>query len=78
MTQWLGNKGLLCIHGLTVKVCKQTILSKKDLPYKYEAIDIKTLELKKMTQDELDYLFNKCQEITSIIEAETFRRLEEK
>ena len=67
------------IHNYTVKLCKQvlnTTKSAKDTPYFYYPTKLSVDELKELTQDELDHIYKGAQEITSLIESETFRRLE--
>ena len=69
----------LYIHDYTVKLCKQvlnTTKTAKDTPYFYYPTKLSVDELKELTQDELDHIYSEAQEITSLIEAETFRRLE--
>ena len=69
----------LRIHTYTVKLCKQvlnTTKTAKDAPYFYYPTKLSVDELKELTQDELDHIYSEAQEITSLIEAETFRRLE--
>ena len=68
------------IHDYTVKLCKQvlnTTKTAKDTPYFYYPTKLSMDDLKELTQDELDHIYSESQEITSIIEAETFRRLDE-
>ena len=74
MVQWLGSKGLLCIHEYTVVFATQKILSKQGLPYKYEKANFSCL--KDMTQDQLDFCMRNLLEIQEEISAETFRRIE--
>ena len=67
------------IHNYTVKLCKQvlnTTESAKDIPYFYYPTKLSVDELKGLTQDELDHIYSEAQEITSLIEAETFHRIE--
>ena len=69
----------LRIHTYTVKLCKQvlnTTKTAKDTPYFYYPTKLSVDELKELTQDELDHIYSEAQEITSLIEAETFRRIE--
>ena len=67
------------IHDYTVKLCKQvlnTTKTAKDTPYFYYPTKLSMDDLKELTQDELDHIYSEAQEITSLIEAETFNRLE--
>ena len=69
----------LYIHNYTVKLCKQvlnTTKTAKDAPYFYYPTKLSVDELKELTQDELDHIYKEAQEITSLIESETFKRLE--
>ena len=71
----------LYIHEYTVKLCKQvlnTTKTAKDTPYFYYPTNLSMDELKELTQDELDHIYKEAQEITNLIESETFRRLEGK
>ena len=70
----------LYIHEYTVKLCKQvlhTTKTAKDTPYFYYPTKLSVDELKGLTQDELDHIYKEAQEITTLIEDETFRRSNE-
>ena len=67
------------IYEYTVKLCKQvlnTTKTAKDTPYFYYPTKLSVDEIKELTQDELDHIYKEAQEITSLIEAETFHRIE--
>ena len=68
------------IYEYTVKLCKQvlnTTESAKDIPYFYYPTNLSAYEIKQLTQDELDHIYKETQEITMLIEDETFRRSNE-
>jgi hypothetical protein len=69
------------IHSHAIKICTQKLnctKTAKDKPYFYEVVDPRIINWADWTQDELDHLYSEAQKITTIIEAETFRRLDEK
>jgi len=68
MTQWLGDKGRLCIMDFTVKICRQTLnttKSAKDTPFIYKAEEP---DFKECTTDQLNKLYLEAQAIEARIQ----------